>query len=227
MVDAFNLVDDGVKGGVSLTEDACAGEVLNGGRVLICGAGVDHHCVDCLLVGVGEVDGLTALGGVHHAGDDAVDLACVKRGDKAVPVHLHDDQFKAECIRNDAGDLYVVALCVCAGDVFNGNIGVACFALLPVGGGVSALHTDAELTVVGSEGIVCGGFGCCGGGGGCGCGAAAGAECECHNKCQKDGSNSSHHFAVPHFFLDYILNTACKRKARILCLRGEGIKKEP
>ena len=121
MVDAFDLLDDIVKRRALLAEDGRAGEVLNGGRVLIRRAGEHHHAVDRLLVRVGEVDGFAALGGVHHAGDDGVDLTLVERVDQAVPAELDDDQLLAELIGKDARDLYVVALGVSAGDVMNRN----------------------------------------------------------------------------------------------------------
>ena len=78
MVHAFDLVDHLIQRGALLAQHGGAGEILNGGGVHIGRIRQDHHAVDRFLVGLREIDGLAALGGIHHAGDDGVDLALVQ-----------------------------------------------------------------------------------------------------------------------------------------------------
>ena len=152
MVDTFDLVDGPVKRGVLLAEDAGAVEVGEACGVLILGTGVDHQSIDGFMIGGGEVDGFLAGLCVGHTGDNGIDLALVQRFDQTVPIHLHDHQLETELIGDDAGDLYVVALCIGAGHILNGDIGLTGFGFLPVVGGVGTFHTDTELSVEVGEG---------------------------------------------------------------------------
>ena len=195
MVHALNLVDDGVQHSVLLAQDAGAGEVCQGGGVSEGGIAVDHQAVFRGLVGLAEVDGLAALLGVGHAGDDHVDLALVQRLDEAAPAQLHNHQLSAQVIGDVAGDLHVVAVGVEAGQVLDGHVQVGGGVLLPVVGGVGTFHADADL---GNGGSLVGGFG---GGRFGGSGrifflTAAGAQGQDHSQGQQQGgqisSRSSH-----------------------------------
>ena len=87
-------------------------------------------------------------------GDDGVDLALIERVDQAVPAELDDDELLAEALCDGLGDLHVVTLGIRAGDVFNGDVRVRRFAFLPVVGGVSALHADAEFVAFVRGGVL-------------------------------------------------------------------------
>ena len=204
MVHAVHLVDDGVQLGVLLAQHAGAGEVMDGGAAHEGGVGQEHQSVLGAVVGVREVDGLAALLGVGHAGDDGVDLALVQSLDQAAPGQLHNDQFIAQRVGDVLGNLHIVAFGVGAGHVLNGPVGVGGGVFLPVAGSIGALHTHAELLDFGGGGLGGGRFlsGSLGGGGGA---AAAGGKCEDHKGCKQHADNSSGHFHFRPFKLIQVL----------------------
>ena len=92
---------------------------------------------------VGEADGLLALLGDTHAVDDAVDLACVERGNQAVPVDLDEGHVPAVGIADHLGDLGVIAAHVAASvRERDGAVRVVC--LNPAVWRVVAVGTDAQ-----------------------------------------------------------------------------------
>ncbi len=144
MVDALDLLDAVIVEGGLLTHDRGAGEVLEAGGVLV-GRALGHKDADGVLdVGIGEVDGLTALLGIAHTGDDDVDLAVVKSIDKAVEGELHRHRLGPEGLCHTLGDLDVVAVCIGAGDVFDGDGVFALLGGLPVIGGIGCLHAYTQ-----------------------------------------------------------------------------------
>ena len=157
MIHTLDLVDHVIQCGSLLAQHGGAGEVLNGGGVHIGRIRQNHHAVVGFLVRLGEVDGLTALGGIHHTGDDGVDLTLIQGVDEAVPAELDDHQLLTQLVGDDLGDLHIVALSIGARYVFNGVVGVAGFAFLPVAGGVGTLHAHPELAALRSDLAFCGG----------------------------------------------------------------------
>ena len=166
---------------------------MDGGAAHKLGVGQEHQGVLGAVVGVREVDGLAALLGVGHAGDDGVDLALVQGLDQAAPGQLHNDQFVAQGVGNVLCDLHIVAFGIGAGHVLNRPVGVGGGVFLPVAGSIGALHTHAELLDFGGGGLGGGRFlsGSLGGSGGA---AAAGGKREDHEGCKQHTDNSSGHF---------------------------------
>ena len=167
---------------------------MDGGAAHKGGVGQEHQGVLGAVVGVREVDGLAALLGVGHAGNDGVDLPLVQGLDQAAPGQLHNDQFIAQGVGNVLGNLHIVAFGVGAGHVLNGPVGVGGGVFLPVAGSVGTLHTHAELLDFGGGGLGSGRFrsGSLGGGGGVA--AAAGGKSKDHEGCKQHADNSSGHF---------------------------------
>ena len=204
MVYAVHLINDGVQLGVLLAQHAGAGKVMDGGAAHELGVGQEHQGVLGAVVGGGEVDGLAALLGVGHAGDDGVDLALIQSLDQAAPGQLHNDQFTAKGIGNVLCDLHIIAFGIGAGHVLNRPVGVGGGVFLPVAGSIGALHTHAELLDFGGGRFGCRGFrsGSLGGGGGA---AAAGSQGKDHEGCKQHTDNSSGHFHFRPFKLIQVL----------------------
>ena len=167
---------------------------MDGGAAHKLGVGQEHQGVLGAMVGIGEVDGLAALLGVGHAGDDGVDLSLVQGLDQAAPGQLHNDQFAAQGVGNVLCDLHIVAFGIGAGHVLNRPVGVGGGVFLPVAGSIGALHTHAELLDFSGGRFGCGGFRCGSLGGGGGAAAAAGGKSKDHEGCKQHTDNSSGHF---------------------------------
>ena len=129
--------------GVELAGDAGAAQILQAG-----GGGVGAillHDHDQLVgaVGVAEIQGGLALLGGAHAGDDGVERAAHHAHGQAVPFGFDDDQFLAQSLGDELGNLHVVAVGVSAA-ALDGHGELAGFGLRPVIGRIVALHAHAE-----------------------------------------------------------------------------------
>lgn len=156
--------------GVLLAQNHGAGEVGEAGGVGPLGVGLNHEAELVHDVGLGEVDGLTALVGGGHAGDDEVDGALLHGVDQAVPGELHAHGLLAQGLAHDLGDLDVVAVGEGAVDALDRNGELRLLVGLPVVGGVGRLHAHADDVLVAASGSSVGA------GGGVGATAAAGED---------------------------------------------------
>ena len=174
VVDAIDLVDDGVEQGVLLAQDGGAGKVREGRGAGVGGVLLDQQAVVADEVRVGEVDGLLALVGGSHARDDAVDLAGVQGLDEAGPGQLDGNGLKAEGRGDLLGDKDVDSVGVGAVEALHRNGVIGGLGGLPVVRRVGNLHADAELAALTegarSVGLGVGGAGVLGLGGRTACG---------------------------------------------------------
>jgi hypothetical protein len=110
----------------------------------------------CLIIVVGEVHGLFALGGRAHARDDRVQLAGSDARGKTVPLRFDDFDFVADGVGDLLRHHHVVAVGVLVAVAdFDGSVCSRC--LRPVVGRIVAFHADTQnFPLVSGTGAACG-----------------------------------------------------------------------
>ena len=103
-------------------------------------------------VGAREVDLLGALGGHGLTCDDRIKIAGLHTGDERVPVGLSELELPAVGLADLLGDHDIVAVCVGAGDIRDGDGAIGVVALGPVIGGIGTFHGDCEDAVLHAAG---------------------------------------------------------------------------